>query len=325
MSFFPSRAAIVLIAALALSACATNRADLAAQGTAGLPPRVELADVPFYPQDEYQCGPAALATVLQRAGLSITPQELTGDVYLPGKKGSLQTELVAAARARDRLPYSVEPQLRALLDEIAAGRPVLVMQNLGLRTWPAWHFAVLIGYDIDTDELVLRSGTTQRLTVDAGRFMKTWDRAQRWGVVMLEPDELPASADLGRYMSAAAGLEAVGRLDAAERAYGTARMQWLHSAWPVVGLANVRYSRGNLPAAEAAYNEALAIEPDNPVAHNNLAEILAARKCVASARLHVERALALAKGTGLESSVAATAERLNTMDAQSTGSSCPTS
>src|SRR5437868_6842253 len=51
---------------------------------------VELKEVPFFPQDEYQCGPAALATVLNTFGVKVTPEELVPEVYLPARKGSLQ-------------------------------------------------------------------------------------------------------------------------------------------------------------------------------------------------------------------------------------------
>src|SRR5690554_405536 len=38
------------------------------------PRQVELTDVPFFPQTEYQCGPAALATVMQYRGIAIEPE-----------------------------------------------------------------------------------------------------------------------------------------------------------------------------------------------------------------------------------------------------------
>jgi hypothetical protein len=66
--------------------------------TKGLPERVELTEVPFFPQTEYQCGPAALATVLAASGAKVTPDELVPQVYLPERKGSLQVEMLAAAR-----------------------------------------------------------------------------------------------------------------------------------------------------------------------------------------------------------------------------------
>ena len=46
-------------------------------------PLVQLADTPFFPQQAYQCGPAALATVLNANGVSISPEQLVPQVYLP--------------------------------------------------------------------------------------------------------------------------------------------------------------------------------------------------------------------------------------------------
>ena len=47
---------------------------------AELPARAELTEVPFFPQEEYQCGPAALAMALNAAGLSVTPESLIEQV-----------------------------------------------------------------------------------------------------------------------------------------------------------------------------------------------------------------------------------------------------
>src|SRR5688572_29670880 len=91
--------------------------------------QIELRETPFFPQKDYECGPAALATVLVASGVAVTAQELTPKVYLPERRGSLQVELIAAARGYDRLPYSMAPRFDLLLAEVAAGRPVLVLQN----------------------------------------------------------------------------------------------------------------------------------------------------------------------------------------------------
>ena len=290
---------------------------------AGLPARAELTEVPFFPQERYQCGPAALATVLGSAGVTSSPDELVAEVYLPGRKGSLQVELLAAARQRDRVVYPVSQDLPSLLRQVAAGTPVLVMQNLGVQPIPIWHYAVLVGYDVDAGTLLLRSATTKRRVIGMRRFMSTWNRAQRWALVVLQPGQLPADAQPDRYVAAAAGLEAVGRLDAAEQAYVSARERWPDSVWPQLGLANLSYRRGDRQAAEGGYLAALAIDPRNVVAHNNLAEILSDRGCVAQAYAHVERAAALAKGTALESTVTATAQHVASAPARGTGASCP--
>jgi len=315
-------AAIVWAAIAALGGCASYPTGLTTAAISHLPAQVELTQVPFFAQQQYQCGPAALATVLQSADVDVSPQDLAEDVYLPGRKGSLQMELLAATRVRDRVPYLLPERLPAVLEQVAAGRPVLVMQNLGLKIAPAWHFAVLIGYDLTARTLILRSGTTQRLVVDMDRFVKTWARAQWWGLVVVEPDQLPENPDLERYMTAAASLEAVGRLDAAAQAYIRARAQWPHSAWPAVGLANVSYRKGDLRSAEDGYVAALELDADNIIARNNLAEILAGRGCIAEARMHAARAAALAAGTPLESAVAATARGVDTATSPHHGAAC---
>ena len=46
-----------------------------------MPSTLELRDTPFFPQEEYQCGPAALATVLAASGVAVSPDDLTGKVY----------------------------------------------------------------------------------------------------------------------------------------------------------------------------------------------------------------------------------------------------
>jgi len=100
-----------------------------------IPPRSEIDRVPFYFQNEYQCGPAALAMVFNWSGVEVTPEGIASEIYTPERKGSLQPLLISAVRHRDRLPY-VTRDFEALLQEVASGHPVLVLQNLGLSWYP---------------------------------------------------------------------------------------------------------------------------------------------------------------------------------------------
>jgi len=236
----PASAAAACIGLLALGGCSLNPPRFTPAETDGLPAEVELTQVPFFPQKQYQCGPAALATVLRSAGAAGSPDELVGEVYLPGRKGSLQVELVAAARSRDRLVYPISQDLPALMRQVAAGTPVLVMQNLGVKLIPIWHYAVVVGYDLEAGTLVLRSGTTQRRVMGMRRFMSTWNRAERWALVVLEPRKLPAGAQLDRYGRS----RPVGRSRAGLRS-GTRRVARL-------GLAAARPRQSQLPARRPA-------------------------------------------------------------------------
>ncbi len=271
-----------LVAALLLliCGCATRQPGLESYLQArALPDRVELRETPFFPQQEYQCGPAALATVLAASDVGVTPDELTGKVYLPERQGSLQLELIAASRRYARLPYPLDPRLPALLGELSAGRPVLVLQNLGLPSLPVWHYAVVIGFDASRDEFVLRSGDRRRLVMGTPEFMRTWRFADYWAVVILRPGEMPAAPEEVRYVRAVAALETAGRLDSAAAFYATALSRWPDNALARFGLGNIHYRRGEPQAAEAQYRQLLASKPAHAGARNNLAHLLAEQGC----------------------------------------------
>ena len=147
--------------------------------------RLELETVPFFAQTEFQCGPAALATILAAAGASVTPETLADAVYIAGLRGSLQPELLGATRRQGFIPYVLEPRPAALFAELAANRPVLVLQNLGFKRAPVWHYAVVVGVDPSADRVILRSGTERRRTERTHRFLRSWQRGENWAFVAL--------------------------------------------------------------------------------------------------------------------------------------------
>jgi len=273
----------VFLLSVVLAGCAHHTA-LAPSQTAGLPTQVELSDTPFFPQERYQCGPAALATVLNVRGVGVVPDDLVAQVYLPEREGSLQLEMVAAVRRAGLMAVTVEPALDALLAEVAAGHPVLVLQNLGLDWLPRWHYAVVIGYDLVRQELVLRSGTERRRITPFGVFLNTWDRSERWGIVVLSPQTLPARAQPGPWLEAASGLEALGKWQEARAAYQVAAETWPNHAIAWIGLGNGAHALGDASAAEEAFRQALRVDPVSAVAWNNLAYALATRRCLHAAR-----------------------------------------
>lgn len=286
-------AGVWLCSAFFLASCA-HRAPFVDSRVAGLPARVELTDTPFFPQKRYQCGPAALATVLNSSGAAVSPEELVPQVYLPARKGSLQAEIVAAVRRHGLLAVEVEPELEALLEEVAAGHPVLVLQNLGLDWLPRWHYAVVMGYDLDAQELVLRSGTEPRRITQFGVFLNTWSRSRRWGLVVLTPGSLPARARPASYLHAVSGLEALRKLEAARAGYRAASEKWPDQVVAWLGMGNTEYALGQYPAAEAAFRHALDIRPGDFSTWNNLSYALAARQCVRLARESAQCARRLA-------------------------------
>ena len=148
---------------------------------------------PFFPQQDYQCGPAALATILGWAGEDVDDQMLVDEVWLPERRGSLAIELVAAARARGKLVYPIDTPI-ALFAALDNEQPVLVLQNLALERWPRWHFAVVTGYRDAGRTIVLNSDVRESLAMHWNRFVRTWARARYQGWLILPAGELPDAA-----------------------------------------------------------------------------------------------------------------------------------
>lgn len=266
---------LVLFCAITLSlvGCASLQLDSVADD---LPAVVNLDSVPFYPQTEFHCGPAALATVLEHSGHRVGVDALAARVYTPELRGSLQAEMVATARSKGRLVYRLPGEPRAVLAEVASGRPVLVLENLGLESQPYWHYAVLVGYDRQENTLLLRSGETREQRISAGRWLRRWDRAGRWAVVLLAPGEWPAEPERERerWMAAAADFEAVGNADEAATVWQQTLDRWPDAALAWLGLGNVEFSRDDHDAAITAYRQLLRIQPDHAAGRFNLAVAL---------------------------------------------------
>ena len=265
----------ICVLAAALSGCAglwPQTAELREALPAGLPEKVELTRVPFFPQEEYQCGPAALATALASFGLKVTPEDLVPQVYLPERKGSLQVEMLAAARRHGLVSYQLAPRFEDLLREIAAGTPVIVLQNLGLRD--GWHYAVAVGYDYESGELILRSGTTERQVLAFTVHEMVWKRSGYWAMVALPPERMPVTANEQRWLGAIAALERAGGAKSARVAYARFLERWPGNVSAAVGLANAHHALGALPEAERVLRAALEREPDSVIVLNNLAQTL---------------------------------------------------
>ncbi len=278
---------------LLVSGCASlwpQTAQLREALPPGLPERVELAEVPFFPQSEYQCGPAALATVLASAGVKVTPEDLVSQVYLPERKGSLQIEMLAAARRHGLVSYQLAPRLEDVLREIAAGTPVILLQNLGFRD--GWHYAVAIGYDYDSGKVILRSGVTERELLPFTMNEFVWMRSGYWAMVALPPERMPVTADETRWLGAIAALERAGQAAGARTAYTQFLKRWPDNVNAAVGLANAHYSLGALAEAERVLRAAAQRDPGSVIVLNNLAQTLSDQGKNAEALPLIERAVA---------------------------------
>lgn len=266
-------ALLVLLLSILTAGCTGLRSGSLPKYREGRPARAEIGAVPFYAQSAYQCGPAALAMLLHWSGIPATPEELESEVYTPARKGSLQTALISSARRHGRIAYPVSG-IEAMLTEVAAGHPVIVLLNLGLSWYPRWHYAVVVGYDLPENTIILHSGQTPREHLSFRVFKKTWKRSAYWGLLVLRPDELPATAEEEDYLMAVLGLEQAQQYHDAVTGYQTALTQWPGSLGALMGLGNSFYALGELTDAEGAFRQVVRLHSDFGPAWNNLAQVL---------------------------------------------------
>ena len=274
----------------------------------GLPARVELTRVPFHSQDGFFCGPASLAMVFNAAGVSsATVESVSPMVYLPGREGSLQAEMLGATRRVGLVAYPLAPRLEDVLREVAAGTPVVVLLNLALKLIPVWHYAVIVGYDLDKRVVIVRSAKKERDEWSFPFLEFFWQESGYWSMLALPPSRLPATATEPDVVTAVAALEQAGRIAEAREAYRALLVRWPQSLIGLIGLGNVEYALKDMAAAEQAFRRASEAHPQSAIALNNLAHVLAILDRLADAETAARAAVAL-EGPTLK-------ESRNTLDA----------
>ncbi len=256
---------------LALAACSSLEPITLPQS---LPPRVSLPSVAFFPQQDNWCGPASLASLLVHAGISVTPEQLAPQVFLPGRQGALNLELLAASRRHGLMPYVLQGDNNALLQELAAGHPILVLLDLGMPPLSRWHYAVLTGYDSASREFQMISGEQANSRIEWAVFQRLWARGQNWAMLVTVPGTLPATAELMPLLQQGAALEQMGRFIDAGKIYAAAATRWPQSAALWFASGNVAYRAGDRAAAEARWQQALLLDADLAAARHNLVELL---------------------------------------------------
>jgi tetratricopeptide (TPR) repeat protein len=256
----------------------------------GVPEHVDLTAVPFFPQDEYECGPAALATVLAFSGIPVTPEPLVSQVYLPARKGSLQLEMLAAPRKYGRVSYPLAPHYADMLREVAAGNPVVVLQDVG-PMFTQWHYAVVNGFDYPSGTIWLRSGKLEHQAMPFTYFERTWMKSGYWAMVVTPPDRIPVTASEDGWLAAVVAMARVNSGDDVTRAYQAALKRWPDNLPAAIGLANQFHDRGALNDAVAVLRRAQQRHPQSVIVINNLAQTLSDQGRQAEALALIDKAV----------------------------------
>lgn len=162
-----------------------------------------LSDVPFFPQQEFYCGPTTLSEVFHYYDLPLSPNEIAPSIFIPNRQGSLQLEMITATRKNGLLAYSEKSNLETLIRLIDQDIPVIILQNLSIPWIPQWHYAVVIGYDLNEQTFTLHTGVTPKHTMSFSLFERVWQRANYWMLAPLPEAKLSPHLKSFKYIQAA--------------------------------------------------------------------------------------------------------------------------
>lgn len=147
-----------------------------------------LSGIPFYRQDDFQCGPAALAAVVNywyaRSGSSnsVSPESVGRETYSPSAKGVLgiDLELYAKRHGFSTSQYSGSLQdLRRLID----GKiPAVILVDFGIGMLQVNHFIVITGYT--SNGVLANTGREENQLISSRRLESIWKRTGYWTLVI---------------------------------------------------------------------------------------------------------------------------------------------
>jgi tetratricopeptide (TPR) repeat protein len=284
----------ILITALLCCSCASKavQTDTLLAGPREIPERAHVGPVPFVQQTKNFCGPATLKMEMAWAGHDV-PLDLLGEqTYTPEKQGALQMDMISASRRQGMMAVQIQG-LENLLRELAAGHPVIVLENLAFSWYAYWHYSVALGYDLAEPSIIMHSGSKQDWHLDLRKFERNWKYSSYWALVVLPPGELAASAGDLEHSAAAAGLERLGMLDKAEISYRAILGRWPESFGALIGMGNVEFAKKRFARAVEFLRRATAAYPLSAAAWNNRATAEGAAGWKMAARKSAVRAVAL--------------------------------
>ncbi|MBM4333067.1 MAG: peptidase C39 family protein [Deltaproteobacteria bacterium] len=137
-----------------------------------------IENVPFFPQEAYQCGPASLAGVLNFWGLKVSPEEIAADIYSKAAQGTLDVDMVFYAERKGLQARQYQGGWEDFKKSIDSGIPLIILVDYGFWVYQQNHFMVVIGYD--ENAVIAHSGKERNKVFPRGIFLKTWERANFW-------------------------------------------------------------------------------------------------------------------------------------------------
>lgn len=281
--------------ALLFGGCATStrQTDQLVKDNAGLTQESRLRELEHVEQESNFCGPASLTMVFNYLGRKTTVEEMTAQSFTAQAEGTFQADMLSTARHHGLLTLPVQ-NMKSLIEELSAGHPVIVFQNLAFSWSPQWHYAVVSGHDLSGPDVYLHTGDEKFKKTDMRFFERSWKLGGYWGLVLLTPGQLSASGSELEHTQAAALLEQLGKTTEASISYEGILKRWPHSLTALIGLGNITYTQNKISSSVSYLEKAVEHHPESAIAWHNLTIALAASGKHKEAKLSAQKAIKFA-------------------------------
>jgi predicted double-glycine peptidase len=141
-----------------------------------------IENVPFYPQTNYQCGPASLAGVLNYWGIKVTPDEIAGEIYSSSARGTLDIDMVLYSMKKGLRASQYEGTIGDIRKNVDSRHPIIVLVDYGFSLIQKNHFMVIIGYN--DHGVIVNSGKDSKKFISEKDFLKSWEKTKFWTLLM---------------------------------------------------------------------------------------------------------------------------------------------
>jgi ABC-type bacteriocin/lantibiotic exporter with double-glycine peptidase domain len=141
-----------------------------------------IANVPFYAQEAYQCGPASLAGVMNYWKIDVTPDDIAKEIYSKSAKGTLNIDMVIYPQKKGLLAEQYSGNMQDLKKNIDSGYPLIVLVDYGFWAVQTNHFMVVVGYN--EDGIIVNSGKDRGKFISEEDFIKTWEKTKFWTLLI---------------------------------------------------------------------------------------------------------------------------------------------
>ena len=159
----------------------------------GTPPKKStiLPDVPFFKQEDYQCGPAVLATVIDYwhrrtgKGARVTPEQIVPEIYSPTARGVLGIDLEIYAKKHGFPGRQFAGKVTDLREAVDQGIPPIILVDYGLGFYQQGHFMVVTGYG--PEGIIVNSGPHENRFISEKDLDRIWKKTGYWTFILLPP------------------------------------------------------------------------------------------------------------------------------------------